>query len=171
VRIEGTFKDPRVVLKASPVRRFTHGDIEFQYPAAFSWEAELESPEVRKWTLSGNDFKIQYFVRAVPVSAEAFARALVEQLGDKNASISDATRVLGAREYKGKRLAVSVAGVVVRFEAYSLATKSGSRLLVFQDCPKKEQINSAEGAKTLSILTTSFKDKLATDKSQSVEGK
>jgi hypothetical protein len=41
VKIHGVYSNPNAVLRASSIRYFTYGDLSFQYPASFTWEAEI----------------------------------------------------------------------------------------------------------------------------------
>jgi len=160
LRIPGDYHNPRIVLRASPVRNFTYGGITFRYPATFSWDAEIEGPHMKMWTLSGKDCKIMYFIQPGAVSVESYALAMAKQFGKGSTRISDTERTLGDRKYKGKLLLVKLAGVALRLEVYALPAKTGCRWLVFQDSPPEKRKFSTEGEKTLRMFSRSFTDKL-----------
>jgi hypothetical protein len=158
VTLAGDYKNPKVVLRASANRLFTYGDITFQYPSSFVWEAEIESKNERTWTLSGNDFKIMYFILPDTLSVEAYSQAMAKQFGKGSTRISDTERKLGGNRFKGKLLLVKLAGITLTMEVYSLPTKTGSRLLVFQDSPPDNRATSNEAEGALAMLSNSFRD-------------
>lgn len=160
-KLEGVFENPELVLKASPTRLFPYGGVEFLYPAYFTWEADLEEGGIKTWTLSGNDFKIMYFVSPVSLSQEVYAAAMVEQFGREKVRTAEKERTLDGRVLKGKFLTIDLAGVFLIMEIYQLPSLSGSRLLVLQDSPPEDRACSEESEETLELLKSSFKDKLA----------
>jgi hypothetical protein len=158
IQIQGTYRDPKVVLRASPIRHFTYGALAFQYPASFIWEAEIKAPDEKTWVLSGNDFKIMYLVLPGALSVDAYARATAKEFGKGSTRISDTERTLGADKHKGKLLLVKLAGTDLRLEVYALPARTGCRFLVLQDCPPDKKAISEEGEKALRLLSDSFKD-------------
>lgn len=157
VQIPGSYNDPHVVLKASPVRYFAFGDVEFQYPSSFSWEAEIEGPDEKHWILSGNDFLIMYFILPDAVTLEEYAEALAQQFGEANIRVSDKERILGDHKLKGRFLFVKMAGTNLILEAYELPAKSGSRFLLFQDSPPDNRAISEEAGHVTNMVTKTFK--------------
>jgi len=160
-QIQGTFTDPQIVLMASPVRHFTYGGLAFQYPASFTWEAGIEADNDKQWTLSGNDFKIMYFILPDVLSAESFAQSMVNQFGIGNTQIGETERMLGDHSYQGKSLIVTFVGTRLNMEIFSMPAENGSRLLIFQDSPPDNGAVSEEGAKALDLLSKSYKDTMA----------
>jgi hypothetical protein len=158
VQIHGTYRDPKVVLRASLTRHFTYGALAFQYPASFIWEAQIKAPDEKSWTLSGNDFKIMYFVLPGMLSVDEYAQALAKEFGKGSTRISDTERMLGGHRHKGKLLLVKLVGTALCFEVYALPARAGSRLLVFQDTPPDNKAISEEGEKALRLLSETFKD-------------
>jgi hypothetical protein len=169
--LEGNYKNPKLTLAASPLRRFPFGGVEFHYPAKFSWEAEIESAKFKQWILSGNDFKIMYFVQSDIVTLDSYVDAMVRQFGKEKTRISNTERVLGRQLYTGKLLFVKIAGTSINFEIFTLPSKEGSRLLVLQDSPPDNRALSVEGDMTLKMLTETFKDTLAPNKPDAGGGK
>jgi len=158
VTIAGDFKDPKVVLKASSTRRFNHGGVAFDYPAFFTWEASIEGPSEKTWTLSGNDFVIMVFEMPGPVSADEFSKGMAEQFHEGRTRLSTTDRLIGGRKREGQLLRVSIAGTELRLEIYALPSKTGSRLLVLQDSTGDDGAMSKEGAKAVALLSSSFTD-------------
>lgn len=161
VTLKGNYRDPEITLHASDTRRFTYGNIAFKYPASFTWEADIESDKERSWILSGNDFKIMYFVQPEHLTIDSYALSMANQFGKENTRISDTDREFGGRKLKGKLLFVKLAGIGLTIEVYALSTKSGSRLLVLQDNPSDNRMISKEGEGALKLLSESFIDKEA----------
>ena len=157
VQIQGTYTNPKAELKASSIRYFTYGEIAFHYPAGYTWEAKIKAPNEKTWTLSGNDFKIMYFITPEALPVETFAKAMATQFGKGTTRISDTERTLGAHKHKGKLLFVKLAGVSLNIEVYALPANAGSRLLVLQDSPPDNKVISDEAEKTLDMLSKSFK--------------
>jgi hypothetical protein len=158
IQLQGIYKNPKVVLRASPTRQFSFGHLEFQYPAWFTWEAEINGPNDKNWSLSGNDFKIMYFVQSQALTLETYVAAMAKQFGKEKTRISETERVLGGRKYKGRLIFVKLAGVALNLEVYTLPAKSGSRLLVFQDRPPDNRAVSKEGERVLDMLSRTFRD-------------
>lgn len=169
LKLAGDYKNPQVVLRASPNRLFTYGDITFQYPCSFTWEAELDGENEKKWILSGNDFKIMYFILPGTFSVGSYSQALANRFGGSSTRISDTERMLGGQRLKGKLLFVKLAGTALTMEVYSLSAKAGSRMLVFQDSPPDNRATSKEGEGALAILSNSFGD--TSNKPDTLEGK
>ena len=163
IKINGTFRDPKVVLKASSVREFTYGHMAFQYPAPFTWEAKVAAADKKTWILSGNDFKIMIFVLPNTLSVEAYSQAMAKKFGAGSTQISHSVRTLGAQKLNGNRLAVRLAGTTLNLEVYALPAESGARLLVLQDSPPKAGSTSKEGALALGLLAQSFQDTMAAE--------
>ena len=161
MKIRGAYSDPQVVLNVSSTRKFAYGGVAFEYPAYFSWEAEIENDEEKVWTLSGNDFKVMYFVMPDSLTIENYAEAMVERFGEGSTRVSGSERKLGARRFTGKLLFVQLAGTVLNLEIYALPAQSGSRLLVLQDSPRDDGAISEEGEKALQLLSTSFSETTA----------
>ncbi|MHB0959347.1 MAG: hypothetical protein ACYC0X_23245 [Pirellulaceae bacterium] len=171
VTIAGAYNDPKVVLRASSTRQFSYGNVAFHYPASFSWEAEMEGQNEKTWTLSGNDFKIMYFILPQALSVDAYAQAMTKHFEKGITRVGDTERKLGSRQYKGKRLSVELAGTSLAIEVYALRANSGSRLLVLQDSPPDERATSEEGEKTLNLLSASFEETTASNKTDAGDGK
>lgn len=171
LQLHGTYENPTIVLTTSPTRKFQYGGVEFLYPAAFGWEAEIEGPNDRTWTLSGNDFTIMYFVNPAALTSKSYAEAMVEQLGEDSTRLSDTERKLGGRTFKGKLLSCKLAGFDLHWEIYELPATTGGRLLVLQDSPPDGRARSVEGEKTLMMLGKTFKNTMTSSKADAGDRK
>ncbi|MCB1049247.1 MAG: hypothetical protein KDC71_01520 [Acidobacteria bacterium] len=158
-QIKGTFSNPTILLKAASLRHFPYGGVEFDYPANFSWEAEIDGSD-RTWTLSGNDFKIIYFVMSEALTLDEYVEAIREQFGDDKIQVTFKERAMGSLTVKGQRLKATLAGIPFFMEVYLLPTQKGTRLLVFQDFPGEGTQSSPEGDKTFKMFSASFKNTL-----------
>lgn len=158
-KLNGTFDNPELQLQASANRTFTYGGVSFDYPAYFSWEANIGNAAKKSWTLSGNDFKIIYTLMPNSLSASDFAQSMATKFGKQNTRIGDKERVLGSYKLKGKQLNVQISGVTIVLEVFTLPSKSGTRLLVLQDSPAKTT-SSKEADNALALLKGSFVDTL-----------
>lgn len=158
-QLPGTFRDPTVVLTAASTRRFAYGGVAFEYPASFNWEAEIEGPQTKTWTLSGNDFNILYLVLPQKISSEDYAQAMAEQLGAKDSRITPSSRQLGDSRVNGNKLAVTIADTLQTIEIYILPLKPrGARVLMLQDTPPSRNGQSQEATDALALLARSFSD-------------
>lgn len=144
ITLNGNYNNPKIVLKAAMVKKFTYGNVMFDYPAYFSWEADIVNANKKSWTLSGNDFKIMFFVFPQRLSLDGYVGSLAKSFGEDNTRIENMQRTLGTEKLKGKKLFVIIAGTAVNLEVYPLPTKSGTRFLVLQDSPNKGDV-SKEG--------------------------
>lgn len=158
VTLPGSHTDPVVVLRAAATRRFAYGGVAFEYPAAFTWEAEIRSPTDRTWTISGNDCRIMVFVLPEAMSVGDYARAMEGQFGKGKTRIGDTTRIFSGTKREGKRLDVEVTGVKLNFEMFALPSAKGSRILLFQSSPPDDRPVSRESGVALSLLETTLVD-------------
>ena len=92
VPVARTFQDPRVTVRPEPHRLFPYGGVSFHYPRGFTFEADLDDPAARSWTLSGNDFKVLYFVFPVVITPQAHVEQLLETHGRANCRVLDERR-------------------------------------------------------------------------------
>ncbi len=170
ILIQGTYNDPKVLLRVSPIRQFAYGDIAFQYPAHYIWEAEVEASNEKTWTLSGNDFTIMYFILPDALSVREYAQNLAKRFGEGSTRISETEITLGGHRYRGKLLFVKLVGTTLSTEVYALPARTGSRLFVLQDSPPDNRAISKEGEKTFALLSKSFRD-TSTNKPDAGDGK
>lgn len=159
VKLPGDYKNPSVVLKASETRQFTYGNVSFEYPASYTWEAEIESDDEKTWTLSGTDFTFIYFTMPVELSIDSFVKSYGENFDKESTQVSDSVREFGGQKYQGKLLITKVASTNTSTEVYSLAGKSGkTRLILLQDTPSEGKKNSKDGERFLAMFAKSFRD-------------
>lgn len=166
VTVSGTFNNPKLLLKAAVTRQFACGDVTFQYPASYTWEASINGPNKKTWTLSGNDFKIMVFVVEAPIEPGEYLRGLAQQVHSPGAPITDIERELGGRKFQGKRSVLKIGSVDFVFEVYILPYESGSRMLVLQDSPAQGRASSSDGERSIALLLDSFRDTAIGDRVQ-----
>jgi hypothetical protein len=160
LQVPGSYANPKVRITAAASRVFSYGGVEFKYPEFFTWEADIE-PGDKSWTLSGNDFKISFFAQDKKLALQDYVDALETKFKKPNVRVQGKSRLLGGTQYDGKLLVITLASVKVSIEVYALPTKQGSRLLMLQDSPPDDALESPEGATTLALLARTFKDKQA----------
>lgn len=170
ITITGAHNNPEVKLRASSTRQFTYGNVAFQYPASFTWEAEIVDENSKSWVLSGNDFKLMYFILPYEITVEEYAQSLANQFGEKKIRISETERTLGSQKLKGRLLFVRIAGVTLNLEVYEFQSNKGTRLLVLQDSPPDNSAISKEGETALHLLSTSFEDTTTSEKQDAGQG-
>lgn len=157
--IEGSFVNPAVTLEVEPHRIFPHGGVEFRYPRHFTFEADLSAADVKIWTLSGNSFKIMYFVTSQPLTVDTFIESMSQQAEPSQVKVDPApvTIALGGQTVEGKRVTITLAGQSIATDAFALAPSAGAtRLLVLQDSPTAPGTPTEEATSATDLLTQSF---------------
>ena len=159
VQLDGTFNDPKIAVTPEPYRVFPYQGITFKYPRSFVFEAELDDQDSKMWTLSGNDFKIMYFVLNTSVSTADYANTMIDQFGRENAKVVNekATISLGKQRLSGTSLHISIAAYEMVMDIYRIPSEGAeTRLLVFQDSLDDSGKRSKEGEQTLELIRSSF---------------
>ena len=166
IQIEGEFTNPSVELKAASTRHFSFGDIEFEYPASFGWEAEVTSDSEKGWTLSGQELTVMYMIMAADVDAALFLELMAGQLGIEGARPTGVTRQLGGNAHEGFSLSIQMGAVSLLTEAFALPSNGGTRLLVLQSNADSGDWETKECKVALALLSKTFVDHLGPDKSE-----
>jgi hypothetical protein len=159
VILSGAFTNPTVKLAAAATRHFAKAGIEFDYPASFTWEADVEQQETKSWTLSGNDFKIMVFSLGVKITADSYAKLLVKKFGAEKTRVLPTERKLGQFTYPGRLLTTTLSDTAISQEIFELSSQSASQLIVFQDTPPEGKGVSSEAQAALKVVTASFEIK------------
>jgi hypothetical protein len=160
VEASGTFTNPKVTLTPEPHRTFPYGGLSFRYPRAFVFEADVSDPDVKTWTLSGNDLTILVFVFSDEVTTEAFAGGMAEQFGEENSRITstDARIPVGEKVLRGTQMDVVLAGQQLQIDILHIPTKAeGTTLLVLQDSRGESGKPSKERTGFGKLLSDSLK--------------
>lgn len=158
-RVEGTFTNPTVTVTPQPYRVFEYGGVTFRYPRGFMFEADLDDPLVKSWTLSGNDITIMYFTFGEEVTRGNLARNMMEGFGRENCEMleRDGKITLGKGTFPRTSFRVTVAGHTMVVDLCEIPSRgNGSRLLVFQDGMDEAGNRSREGKETISGIKSSF---------------
>jgi hypothetical protein len=140
--------------------------VEFQYPAVFGWEAELDGPKDRVWTLTGNDLTIMYFVMGEELDSATFLMFMGQQLGDEDPDVEECQRTLGGTAYAGHRVGIDMGEISLYSEAFAFPSKEGTRLMVFQDSSDEGYFASDETKEAMELLSKTFIDQLGPDMSE-----
>ncbi|MFO0914580.1 MAG: hypothetical protein U0795_16600 [Pirellulales bacterium] len=159
VRVDGEFNNPEVTITAQPYREFPYQGVSFKYPRTFTFEANVDNENFKNWTLSGNDFKIMYFVANGRLTTDEFADNLIDQFGRENCqTVKTAPLKFGDKQLTGTTLNVVVAGNKMVVNVYLVpVNETQTRLLVLQDNLDDAGNRSAEGKATLELLSQSAK--------------
>ena len=156
LKLAGVGADPTITIRPEPFREFPYGGVKFRYPSNFTFEADTADAETKHWTLSGNDFKIMYFVIQDDVSDAQYVGAMVGQFGEEKCTQSKTSITLNKQHYAGTRLKVTIAGNSMSMDVFRIGSGNQTRLLVLQDNPDDDGKPSAEGRATLAALEKSF---------------
>ena len=158
VKLSGTFQDPTIRVTASPTRQFAYGGISFDYPANFTWEADIEGSSYRSWIMSGHDCGIMYFAVEVELSPEDYAESMQEQFGRENTRVEPITQEFGTLKLQGKRVLAKVAGKYVAQDAFAIpGPPNQRRLLVLQGMPSEDEPDLEEPKRVLELLSKSLR--------------
>lgn len=155
-KINGNFQNLNLLLKAGKWKEFAYGGIQFSYLASFTWEADIQSDSDKSWVLSGNDFKIMYFVLSEAITIEDYTNAFADRMGKENTQIFDVEDRFGNAKYSGKKLFVKISGVDLVYEIYLIPTKEGTRILTLQDAPESTDKSSPEKIQMMEQIRKQF---------------
>lgn len=157
VRVEGTFQNPEITLTVEPYNLFSGAGIRFKYPREFIVDADLEKKHVKTWTLSGNDFKLMYFVFDVPARIADILDGLLERYGRQNCTVTGAPPLtFGQVALTGTTIQAIFGGVKWSIDIYQLpASGKPLRLLMLQDCVDSFGKRSTEGMHAIQLFEQS----------------
>ena len=153
--VDGEFKDPKMVLTMAKERHFDKGGVSFLYPASYTFEAEVENPNIKTWTLSGNDVKFIIFRLKDKANPRVFAADIAENFGPQR-NVSKHSRKLGKRVYKGSKIQITSGGYHLVQEVLDIPVKQGSILIILQRPDEREQYDEAEVNGAIKLMTESF---------------
>jgi hypothetical protein len=146
-----------IVVTSSKYMTFDNEALSFDFPKHFSCDFEQDNA-YKNWTLDGDDFVIMYFVIDVQVSTDVFVKEMIDKFGKKNCSISDRRTRLGNIDLSGKRLNVTLVGVKLTYDIFSLNTTDGkTHYLAFQDTKGDDGSESQEALETLDVLNKTIR--------------
>jgi hypothetical protein len=146
-----------IVVTSSKYMTFDNEALSFDFPKHFSCDFEQDNA-YKNWTLDGDDFVIMYFVIDVQVGTDVFVKEMIDKFGKKNCSISDRRTRLGNIDLSGKRLNVTLVGVKLTYDIFSLNTTDGkTHYLAFQDTKGDDGSESQEALETLDVLNKTIR--------------
>lgn len=158
-QLDGAFVNPNISVKPQPYRVFPYEGITFKYPRSFAFEADLEDPDRKNWTLSGNDLKIMYFVLNARLTTGEFANNMIDQFGRENCKVTDSNAkiILGKQTLSGTTIQITVATHKMVMDIYRIPSRGAvTKLLVFQDSLDDAGNRSNEAMKALKEIKSSF---------------
>ncbi len=157
VILKGNFQNPKVTLRASSTRRFEHVGIAFDYPANFTFEADVSEPGIRSWTMSGNNVTLMLFDFEQPVKPAELIASTAESLETNVDRMEPTTIKLGSLNAEGQSALLKVGEVALTYSVVALPAAEGkSRLLIVQDLPQENGQPSDEKTAILKTLDDSF---------------
>ena len=146
------FDSKSIVIRTSQYMTFDFEALKFDFPKHLSNEYE-HGEGYKTWTLDGNNFVIMYFIFDVEVDSDVFIKEMVDKFGKKNCTLSDRRTRLGKIDLAGKRINITLAGVKITFDIFSLNTNDGkTHYLAFQDTKGDDGSESQEGLEALDLL-------------------
>ena len=150
-------KSQKATLSASPYRTFTHQNLNFDYPAHYSFEADLSNLEAKSWTLSGNDCTVMVFGMGAQVTPTQMAQGLAGGFGKGNSKTRQARLKLGKKEYETSIIDVKIAGASLKLEVFAIElSPNSSTLFIIQDGLEDDGKHSDDYRALEKLLNQSF---------------
>ncbi|MCA9074869.1 MAG: hypothetical protein KDA93_07545 [Planctomycetaceae bacterium] len=160
VILKGSFNNPKVTLRASETRRFEQDDIAFNYPANFTFEADLSDPDVRTWTMSGNNVTLMLFGFDGPVTPTELINSTAQTLKTTVEQLKPTSLKLGSLTSEGQTASLTLGEASLSYTVVTIPTAEGKgRLLVVQDVPGDDGKPSEEFTTVVKMLEESFSKK------------
>jgi hypothetical protein len=157
-QLEGSFEDPTLTLRGAQTRTLQADGITFNYPAYFTFEADISDPEVKTWTASGNDVTVMLFSFSAEVDARALAESTAEALQARDIQVEPVKVKLGEQDREGVKATMPLLDQTVIQRVLTLPPSSkGSRLLVLQEVRGQGAGEAAELGATLKVIAASLK--------------
>lgn len=140
VETEGVAGQTRLKLSRQPLREFNKSGVRLRYPVDYTFEADLTTPNVAVWTMSGASSSVM--LQRFPLAPAATLRktmtdGLVEEYGRKNVTVVPTTLLVNGRKIAGDQLKVVLANQRLVQEVFTFSTAKNSFVLVIQDTPDK----------------------------------
>ena len=154
VQLEGSFENPIVKLALGSTRNFRYGGISFDYPADFTWEADVSDPSFRIWTMDGADVSLMVFRTSFGFSAEEFVDSLAREFDPFESN--PISQGLGALDLQGRAVTIEVAQSVLTYDVFEVPSDAGSTLLILMDVTDDGR-RTEEFRRVLSELGTSLR--------------
>ena len=149
-----------VTLRVEPYREFPYAGLGFRYPRSYAFDADLDNPGIRMWTMEGPDCTVMVF--CYPSSSDPATtldqsiEGARERFGAEESSAEPASLKLGDEELSGTLLKILIGGQSMHQHFFSLATVGGTVLLILQDSPDDGGEPSAEYKALIEMLQGSF---------------
>mgnify|MGYP000899697530 FL=1 len=143
-------------LIVNPEKRFHYGDVDFQYPRYFTFEADLSSDDVKLWSLSGNKAVIMVQRYPIVMDHKIMAEQLLPSFGEGNSTLGTCEMMFNGVDTAGSRVVTTIGQGTIAQEIYSFPMTTGSLLLVLQDTLDSDK-NSEEFKAFRAQLARTFK--------------
>lgn len=153
-------KKTKMTLTVKPYRVFDAAGVRFRYPRHHTFEVTPDAPP--QWWLNGSDNTIMLMSLDKPNAATKtmadFMDGFLNNLppGAKTTEPSKATIRLQESLIQGNRIVLRVAGTNLRQDAFALAHRGGTYLLVFQDTLRDDGTLADESVGARKMFETSF---------------
>jgi len=152
LKLPGTFTNPEIKITASPTRTFPYDGISFAYAAGFNWSADLSDPDIKIWSLNGDDLVIEVFAFSSKVEPSAVVDGMVAKFHTEKSTVQEITHKFNGQDLKGYRIPVKLVDTRLIVDIYDVSSKSATKLLILQDTPPDNADQSKEKAAILDYL-------------------
>jgi RNA binding exosome subunit len=157
--INGEIKNPKISVKLLEFKKFKAGNIEFEYPSNFSFEAG-KSEGYKNWTLDGNNYTIMIFDIDGETQVKDFIENMIGQFGKEKCKTKEIESRLGEKKLNGIQLYVELVGQKLTIDFYQYSTsENNSKYIAFQDSLEDDGTPTIEGAMTFKMINDSIKYK------------
>jgi hypothetical protein len=166
LKIERDFKQPTLRLDVGALRHFAYGDLLFDYPAAFVWEADAFDSAMKTWTMDGADISMMIFRTSFEFSADEFADSLEGEFDEIERE--EIERSLGSYALSGTQVTTEIAGSTLIYEVLEAPVELGSALIVVMDSTDDGR-HTSEYKQAMDLLQQTFRIAGGVDNEQIAE--
>lgn len=151
-----SLSNPEILLKVNPYKTFKYGGVFFKYPRYFTFEAYLDHPGVKMWSLSGNNAVILFQKFQTPIEHRDSAKLLAHKYGRENCKIEECEIIISGKSIQGSKVLVKLAGNSLSQQIFSFKAKHGTTLLILQDSLSHNGEFSVEGIALKKLIEKYF---------------
>ncbi len=149
------FTNPEILLTAEPYKDFSYGGVFFNYPNFYTFQADLDKPNVSLWTLSGKKAVIMIQSFELQIEHKNYIKILRKQHGRIRCKVLDCEMNINNKVLNGSKVIVKSSGVFISQKVFSFDTKKGTIIIILQDTLSDNE-PSQEGLELEKLIELTF---------------
>lgn len=154
--VTGSFNNPVITVRSPDYKKFNSGSLSFNYPKHMS-VALSQSPGLKNWTFSGNDFIIMYFEIGPKTPLDAITSEIITKFGADNCKMEPIEKSFGGKLLSGQRINIVLAQQKLTQDFFQITLPDGkTRILAFQDS-LSDSGHSTESTTAMQVIDASIK--------------